>query len=118
MQLSTPSQAVSPGQRPVGPLALDSGDTAYIAFPDVRPDDFLQFFPGGTTLYMTADQFDDVYRILQTEAPVYYTALLLFGFKIGAVHTDLDLGAGETPGEGEEDPQSLEALIRLARAQG
>jgi hypothetical protein len=31
------------------------------------------------------------------------------------VHTALDLSAGEPPGEGDQDPQSLEALIRRAR---
>jgi hypothetical protein len=36
---------------------------------------------------------------------------------VGAVHTELDLSAGEIPGEGDEDPQSLEALIRLAKRQ-
>ena len=37
------------------------------------------------------------------------------GLNVGAVHTELDLSAGEHPGEGDEDPQSLEALIRRAQ---
>jgi hypothetical protein len=37
------------------------------------------------------------------------------GLQTGAVHTELNLSAGETPGEGDEDPNSLEALIRRAR---
>jgi hypothetical protein len=37
---------------------------------------------------------------------------------IGDGHDERDdLSAGETPGEGDEDPQSLEALIRLAKRQ-
>jgi len=68
-------------------LSLESGGTAFIAFPKDRPIDWLQF------------------------------ALDLFGLKVGAVHTELDLSAGETPGEGDEDPQSLETLIRRARRQ-
>jgi hypothetical protein len=96
-------------------LSLESGGTAYIAFPKERPVDWLQFGQGTTNLFMTADDFDDVYRLLQTESPVFFIALNLVGIMVGAVHTELDLSAGETPGEGDEDLQSLEALIRRAR---
>ncbi len=96
-------------------LSLESGDTAYIAFPKERPIDWLQFNQGATNLFMTADDFDDVYHLLQTENPVFFTALNLFGLMVGAVHTQLDLSAGETPGEGDEDPLTLVALIRRAR---
>src|SRR2546426_635012 len=66
-----------------------------------------------TTVYMTADEFSEVYHLLQTESPVFSTTLNLFGLEVGAVHTELDLGAGEPPGEGDEDhTQSLAALIR------
>ena len=34
---------------------------------------------------------------------MFFTALNLFGLQVGAVHTELDLSAGETPGEGDED---------------
>jgi hypothetical protein len=96
-------------------LRLESGGTAFIAFPEVRPADFLQFNGPSTNLFMTREQFDDVYRLLQTENPVFFTALDLLGFKVGAVHTKLDLSLGEPPGEGEADPQSLEDVVRLAR---
>ena len=66
---------------------------------------------------MTADGFADVYHILQTESPVYFTALDLFGLQVGAVHTQLDLSEGEPPGEGDTDPQHLLAVVRRARAQ-
>ncbi len=69
-----------------------------------------------TTLYITEDEFRDVYHLVQSESPVFFTALKLLGFEVGAVHTELDLSAGETPREGE-DPQSLEALIRRAKRQ-
>jgi hypothetical protein len=45
-------------------LKLESGTTVYIGFPEDRPDDWLQFSPGAVTIYMTADQYDDVYHIL------------------------------------------------------
>ncbi len=97
-------------------LSLESGGTAFIGFPAVRPADWLQFDRSSTTLYMTADEFTDVYHLLQSEAPVFFTALDFLGFEVGAVHSELDLGQGEPPGEGDEDhTQSLAALIRRAK---
>jgi hypothetical protein len=97
-------------------LSLESGGTAFIGFPAVRPVDWLQFNGSSITLYMTADEFTDVYHLLQSEAPVFFTALDFSGFEIGAVHTELDLSQGEPPGEGDEDhTQNLAALIRRAR---
>jgi hypothetical protein len=82
----------------------------------VRPVDWLQFNGSSINLYMTADQFTDVYHLLQSEAPVFVTALDLWGFEVGAVHTELNLGEGEPPGEGDEDhTQNLAALIRRAK---
>ena len=97
-------------------LSLESGGTAFIGFPPVRPADWLQFNGNSTVLYMTLDEFADVYHLLQSEAPVFFTALDLLGFEVGAVHTELDLAEGEPPGEGDEDhTQSLAALIRRAQ---
>jgi len=97
-------------------LSLESGGTAYIGFPEVRPANWLQFNGSSTNLYMTADEFDDVYHVLQTESPVFFTAIDLVGLEVGAVHTALDLGQGEPTGEGDEDhTQSLAALIRRAQ---
>jgi hypothetical protein len=99
-------------------LSLESGGTAFIAFPQERPPDWLQFDGSSTTLYMTGDEFADVYHLLQTEDPVFFTALNLLGLEVGAVHTELDLGQGEPTGEGDEDhTQSLAALIRRARSE-
>jgi len=97
-------------------LSLESGETAFIGFPEVRPANWLQFNSSSITLYMTADQFTDVYHLLQSEAPVFFTALDLSGFEVGAVHTELDLSQGEPPGEGDEDhTQNLATLIRRAK---
>lgn len=95
-------------------LRLQTGTTVTIAFPPQRPADWLQFGPGTVTLSMTADQYADVYHILQTEDPVFCTAIDLFGLQIGAVHTELDLTIGEPTGHGYQD-HSLEALIVRAR---
>ena len=99
-------------------LTLESGSTASISFTETLPNNFLQFSGSATSLFMTTDQFTDVYHVLQTESPVFFTALDLFGIRMGSVHTELDLSSGETPGEGDQDPQSLEALIRRARREG
>jgi hypothetical protein len=97
-------------------MKLESGTTVFIGFPEVRPADWLQFAPSAITIYMTAAEYDDVYHILQTEKPVFCTALDLFGLQVGAVHTELDLSIGEPTGEGYQD-QSLEALIVRAQNQ-
>lgn len=99
-------------------LVLESGGTASISFGEPLPDDFVQFFGPATSLFMTTDQFADVYRMLQSEAPVFFTALNL-GPKAGSVHTEpLGIDAGEPPGEGDQDADSLEALVRRARNLG
>jgi hypothetical protein len=114
--LGQPKQLPIPFFRQIR-LSIESGGTAYIAFPKERPTDWLQFVGSATNLYMTQDEFVGVYHLIQSESPVFFTALNLFGFAVGAVHTELDLSVGEIPGEGEEDPHSLEALIRLAKRQ-
>jgi hypothetical protein len=97
-------------------LSLESGGTAFLGFPETRPVNWLQFNGSETTVYMTADEFDQVYHLLQTESPVFFTALDFFGLQVGTIHTELDLAHGEPTGEGEEDhAQSLEALIRRAQ---
>jgi hypothetical protein len=97
-------------------LSLESGTTVYIGFPQVRPVNWLVFGTGTINVYMTADQYADVYHLLQTEDPVFFTAIILLGFRVGAVHSQLDLSLGEETGEGYDD-QSLEALIVRAQKQ-
>jgi hypothetical protein len=98
-------------------LSLESGETAFIGFPPVRPDPWLEFDQGITRVYMPRSEYADVYHLLQSEAPVFFTAIELLAFQVAAVHTELDLSAGEHPGEGDADVQSLEALIRRAQSQ-
>jgi len=96
-------------------LKLESGTVAWLLFPPVRPVDWLQFAPGQIIISMPAADYYDVYHLLQTEKPVFCTALNLLGFQVGSVHTELDLSIGEPTGEGYTD-QSLEALVVRARA--
>jgi hypothetical protein len=96
-------------------LKLEFGSTVNIFFAPVRPSNWLRFpAPGVVEIWMTEDQFVDVHRILQTEDPVFCTAIDLFGLQVGAVHTELDLSLGEPTGEGYRDG-SIEALIVRAR---
>lgn len=98
-------------------LKLEFGSTVTITFPEQRPADWLQFAPFSISIAMTRREYDDVYHLLQTEDPVFCTAIDLFGIQVGAVHTELDLSIGEPTGEGYQD-DSLEALIVRARKQG
>lgn len=95
-------------------LKLESGTSVYIEFPEVRPDDWLRFSAGIVFISMTADQYDDVYHILQTEDPAFCTAVDAGGEQFGGLHTELDLSIGEPTGEGYQD-QSLEAMIVRAQ---
>ena len=97
-------------------LKLQSGTTVYIGFPESRPADWLQFFTGAISVYMTTDEYDDVYHILQSDKPAFCTALDLFGMQVGAVHTELDLSIGEPTAAGYRE-ESLEALVVRARNQ-
>jgi hypothetical protein len=99
-------------------LKLEFGSTVSIFFAPVRPGVWLTFpAPRRIEIWMTEDQFADVHRILQTEDPVFCTAIDLFGLQVGAVHTELDLSLGEPTGEGYRDG-SIEALIvRAQRAE-
>jgi hypothetical protein len=65
---------------------------------------------------MTADEYDDVYHILQTEHPAFCTALDFEGLQVAAVHTELDLSTGEPAAAGYRE-HSLEALVVRARNQ-
>lgn len=97
-------------------LRLESGGTASILFPETRPTQWLQFLSGNdVNLYMVRDQFTDVYHLLQTEKPVFFTALDFEGIQVGGVHTEFDLSAGEPTGEGDAD-QSLGSVVRRAHA--
>lgn len=99
-------------------LRLESGSTATIAFPKDLPNDWLQFSGSHTTLYMAQDEFADVLRLLKEESPflpIFFTALNLFGIRVGAVHTELDLSEAASPARTqEENPQTLQEFVRRA----
>jgi len=97
-------------------LQLESGGTVYIGFPKERPADWLQFIGSATSLFMTQDEFADVYHILQSESSVYFTALDL-GMQVGIVHTDNFLAENNADELGVRAGQKLGELILRARKQ-
>jgi hypothetical protein len=97
-------------------LSLESGATVYIGFPQQRPADWLQFVGQNTNLFMTKDEFADVYHLLQSENPVFFTALNVDGLEVGAVHMALDVSDGADPGELDPHPGSIASLVRRAAA--
>jgi hypothetical protein len=98
-------------------LTLETGGTVFIGFPPVPPDDWLQFDGSITRVFLRSDEYAEVYHLLQTEDPVFFTALNFLGIRAASVHTELDLSRGEPTGEGYDDT-SLEALIVRARKEG
>lgn len=43
-------------------------------FPLSPPSDYVDIGGGSTTIQIEREKFDEVYRMLQTESPVYFTA--------------------------------------------
>lgn len=107
---------LSPASRTIG-LVLAQGGTASLEFVPAPPTDWLRFQGGRTLAFLDAGQYDAIHRLLQTEAPVFFTAIDLFGIQAASVHTELDLNEGEPTGEGDVD-RSLPALIVRARRAG
>lgn len=55
-------------------LDLAGGDTVSISFPSVAPADFVTIGGSFHQIKMDAHKFDEIYHILQTEKPVFFTA--------------------------------------------
>ena len=87
-------------------LTLESGHKVFIGFPDVVPNPPFTTSAAGTTAFMPADEFDRVWRMLQTEQPVFFTALNLFGLITVNLSTD-----AEPLGEGPADDSDLVSAL-------
>ncbi len=55
-------------------LVLADGDRVSVRFPAARPSDYVSIGSGYHQVQLAAHQFDEVYHLLQTEKPVYFTA--------------------------------------------
>jgi hypothetical protein len=83
--------------------------TVSIRFPPQRPPNFVDIGTTSSTVQMSASLYDQVYRVLQTESPVFFTAFEfgLFGiFRFAGITTE-----EEAIGEGLRDAQALAALL-------
>lgn len=55
-------------------IDLANGDSASVQFPPSAPADNVTIGSSFHTVKMDAHKFDEVYHLLQTEKPVYFTA--------------------------------------------
>jgi hypothetical protein len=90
-------------------LAASGGDPAHlvrIEFPATRPTDYVSIGTGFTTIQLSENSFDDLYHVLQTESPVFFTAYEFTSsgttVRFAGVTTD-----PEATGEGFRDAQTL-----------
>ncbi len=87
-------------------LTLESGHKVFIGFPPVVPSPPFTTSTSGTTAYLAADEFDRVWRLLQTEQPAFFTALNLLGLTTVNISTD-----AEPLGEGPADDSALVSAL-------
>ncbi|MGN6300705.1 MAG: hypothetical protein ACTHN8_06370 [Angustibacter sp.] len=92
-------------------LTLESGERVFIGFPPVVPTPPFTTSASGTTAFMPAEEFDRVWRLLQTEQPVFFTALDLFGLTTVNLSTD-----AEPLGEGPADDSALVGALARQRS--
>jgi hypothetical protein len=83
-------------------LTTETGGQVSIAFPDNPPAEWLTFNGAATTVYLQSGEFDRVHHLLQTEAPLFFSALNLFGLRAFSLSTGTEL-----PGEGPADDDAL-----------
>jgi hypothetical protein len=87
-------------------LTTESGHNVFIAFPDNPPAQWLTITGTNTTAYLERGEFDRIHRLLQTESPLFFTSLNLFGIRA------FNLTSGsELPGEGPADDEALVQLV-------
>ena len=91
-------------------LTTETGGQVSIAFPDNPPAEWLTFNGAAITVYLESGEFDRVRHLLQTEAPLFFSALNLFGLRAFSLSTSTEL-----PGEGPADDDALAQLAARAR---
>jgi hypothetical protein len=92
-------------------LITETGHQAFIAFPEFPPNDWLTVSGATSNIFLEESEFDRVHHLLQTESPVFFTALNLFGPVFNLSTT------AELPGEGPADDDALTQLAASVRAQ-
>jgi len=92
-------------------LTTESGHQAFLAFPEVPPDNWLTISGPSSTVFLEQREFDHVHRLLQTESPIFYTAFNLIGSAFNLSTT------AELPGEGPADDDVLRELATQLRGE-
>jgi hypothetical protein len=91
-------------------LTTETGHQAFIGFSSRPPADWLVFVDGGSNVFLPSAEFDRIRRTLQSEDPVFYTALNVIGLRA------FNLGSGaEAPGEGPADDGALARFAAQVR---
>ncbi len=55
-------------------LSLDDGDSVTVRFPSSAPTDYVDIGTSFHQVQIDAHKFDEIYHLLQTENPVFFTA--------------------------------------------
>ena len=100
------------GYRRVIRLTTETGHQAFVAFPAQPPADWLTVSGPTSTAFLERDEFEHFFHLLQSEAPVFYTALNLFGIRALNVSSTPEL-----PGEGPADDDALADLAARVRVE-
>jgi hypothetical protein len=90
-------------------LTTETGHKAFIAFPDQAPDNWLTVAGAKSNVFLEKGEFDRVHHLLQSEKPVFYTAINLVGPVFHLSTT------AELPGEGPADDDALTQLREIGR---
>ncbi len=91
-------------------LTTDSGHQAFLAFEPVPRQNWLQVSGTYTNVFLAAEEFDRTYHLLQSESPVYFTSIDLFGLAAYSLSSGPEL-----PGEGPADDDALADLAGRMR---
>ncbi|GAA1438417.1 hypothetical protein [Leifsonia poae] len=93
-------------------LTTESGHTAFLAFEPTPRAAWLEVTASYTNVFLPSDEFDRTYHLLQTESPVYLTAINFIGLRAYNLSTGPEL-----PGEGPGDEDALVELAARIREQ-
>lgn len=92
-------------------LVLEDGVRVSLKFQANVPSDFLTSTGSEISLVMPLRQYEHVYHLLQTESPVFFTALKLVGISTARLTT-----SPEPLGEGFGDAETVASLMSLLPA--
>jgi hypothetical protein len=92
-------------------LTTQTGHQAFIAFLSRPPAEWLTFVDGGSNVFLSEAEFDRIHRTLQSEEPVFYTAINFIGLRAFNLTT-----GPEAPGEGPVDDPLLARFAAGVRA--